>query len=53
MPMNDEVIAIMVRNLKKWVPDHEPIWTCTGVTSLGEEAMRVELEVVAHDPVAE
>lgn len=40
----------MVRNFKKWVPDHEPIWTCVGVPRLGEDDMRVEIEVVAHDP---
>ncbi|QKX63403.1 uncharacterized protein TRUGW13939_10573 [Talaromyces rugulosus] len=48
--INDEALDAMVRNFRKWVPDHEPIWTCVGVTRLGEDDMRVEIEVVAHDP---
>jgi enamine deaminase RidA (YjgF/YER057c/UK114 family) len=49
IPMDDEALSAMVRNFKKWVPDHEPIWTCVGVVKLGEDAMRVEIEVSAHD----
>ncbi|EME89015.1 uncharacterized protein MYCFIDRAFT_170549 [Pseudocercospora fijiensis CIRAD86] len=45
-----QIIAAMVRNFKKWMPDLQPIWTCVGVTRLGEEDMRVELEVVTHNP---
>lgn len=40
----------MVRNFKKWMPDHQPLWTCVGVSRLGLDDMRVEIEVVAHDP---
>jgi enamine deaminase RidA (YjgF/YER057c/UK114 family) len=40
----------MVRELKKWTPDHKPIWTCIGVEKLAEDEMKVEIEVVAHDP---
>ncbi|PYI02631.1 L-PSP endoribonuclease family protein [Aspergillus sclerotiicarbonarius CBS 121057] len=50
VPINDEALEAMVRNFKKYMPDHEPIWTCVGVTRLGEDDMRVEIEVVAHDP---
>lgn len=50
MPINDEALAAMVRNFKKHMPDHQPLWTCVGVTRLGEDDMRVEIEVVAHDP---
>ncbi|KAI1439449.1 hypothetical protein ABKA04_007166 [Annulohypoxylon sp. FPYF3050] len=52
VPMNNEALEAMVRNFRKWVPDHEPIWTCVGVPRLGEDDMRVEIEVVAHDPEA-
>ncbi|KAJ1323462.1 Endoribonuclease L-PSP [Microdochium nivale] len=52
VPLNGEAMTAMVRNLKKWMPDHQPIWTCIGVTRLGEDDMRVEIEVVAHDPKA-
>jgi hypothetical protein len=34
------------------MPNHQPLWTCLGVARLGEEKMWVEIEVVAHDPVA-
>ncbi|KAJ4267103.1 hypothetical protein NW762_003201 [Fusarium torreyae] len=50
VPINDEALEAMVRNFKQYMPDHEPIWTCVGVTRLGEDDMRVEIEVVAHDP---
>ncbi|KAL3953870.1 hypothetical protein ACCO45_011826 [Purpureocillium lilacinum] len=50
VPINDEALAAMVRNFRKYMPDHEPPWTCVGVTRLGEDDMRVEIEVVAHDP---
>ncbi|CAG8180298.1 unnamed protein product [Penicillium nalgiovense] len=50
VPINDEALQAMVRNFKKWMPNHQPIWTCVGVTRLGEDDMRVEIEVVAHDP---
>lgn len=49
VPINNEALAAMTRNFKKWMPDHEPIWTCVGVTRLGDDDMRVEIEVVAFD----
>ncbi|KAJ5114374.1 L-PSP endoribonuclease family protein [Penicillium alfredii] len=50
VPINNEALEAMVRNFKKYMPRHEPIWTCVGVSRLGEDDMRVEIEVVAHDP---
>ena len=50
IPINNEALAVMTRNFEKWMPEHQPIWTCVGVTGLGEDDMRVEMEVVAHDP---
>lgn len=50
IPLDDEALAAMVRNLKKWMPDHAPLWTCVGVPKLGEDAMKVEIEVWAHVP---
>ncbi|KAL3468848.1 Endoribonuclease L-PSP/chorismate mutase-like protein [Aspergillus californicus] len=50
VPINNEALDAMVRNFEKYMPDHRPIWTCVGVTRLGEDDMRVEIEVVAHDP---
>lgn len=50
--LDNSVLGAMVRNLKKWTPDNDtaPLWTVVGVTRLGEEAMRVEIEVEAYDP---
>lgn len=50
VPINNEAIAAMVRNYEKYMPGHQPIWTCVGVTRLAEDDMRVEIEVVAHVP---
>ncbi|KAH7041936.1 Endoribonuclease L-PSP/chorismate mutase-like protein [Macrophomina phaseolina] len=49
VPINNEALQAMVRNFKKWMPNHKPLWTCVGVTRLGEDDMRVEIEVVALD----
>lgn len=38
----------MIRNLKKWTPDHEPIYTVVGVQALAIPEMRIEIEVKAH-----
>ncbi|KAL6690880.1 putative translation initiation inhibitor [Trichoderma pleuroticola] len=48
--LGDEAIGYMTENLKKWIPNHKPIWTAIGVTKLGLVGMRVEIEAVAHDP---
>lgn len=50
VPINNEALAAMVRNFRAYMPDHQPIWTCIGVPRLGEDDMRVEIDVVAHDP---
>ncbi|KAM5364351.1 hypothetical protein ACJZ2D_011548 [Fusarium nematophilum] len=49
-PINNEALASMMRNFRKGMSDHEPLWACVAVTRLGEDEMRVEMEVVAHDP---
>ena len=53
VPCNGEAINAMTRNFQKYMPSHAPIWTCIGVTRLGEDDMRVEIEVVADDPDGE
>ncbi|EFQ33906.1 endoribonuclease L-PSP [Colletotrichum graminicola] len=30
VPINNEALGAMVRNLNKWMPNHRPIWTCVG-----------------------
>lgn len=49
VPLNDEAIEAFTRNFETWMPDHSPLWTCLGVTRLGLDDTRVEIEVVAHD----
>lgn len=50
--LNEEAQNAMVRNFKKWMPDHKAVWTCLQVGRLGEDNMRVEIEVEAYDPKA-
>lgn len=39
----------IVHNLKKWMPDHHPIWTELGVNQLGSDRMHFEIDVEAFD----
>lgn len=48
--MSHSTLMHMVEGIKKRMPDHKPILTCVGVTQLGIEGMRVEIEVAAYDP---
>ncbi|RYP26947.1 hypothetical protein DL767_007869 [Monosporascus sp. MG133] len=50
VPLNNEAVEAMKRGLKKWMPNHKPIWTTVGVQRLAEDDMRVEIEVSAYDP---
>ncbi|KAH8660082.1 L-PSP endoribonuclease family protein [Xylariales sp. PMI_506] len=50
VPINEEALEAVTRNLKQYAPNHQPIWTAVGVTRLAEDDMRIEIEVVAHDP---
>ena len=50
VPLNNEANEAMVRNFRKWMPSHQPLYTCVGVQRLGEDDMRVEIEVEAYDP---
>lgn len=50
VPLNDAAMDAMVRNFRKWMPNHQPIWVCIGVPALAQEKMHVEIEVVAHVP---
>lgn len=48
IPVDDKATDAMVRNLKHWCGEGQrPIWTELGVTTLGAEGMRVEIEVEA------
>ncbi|KAH8156523.1 hypothetical protein CIB48_g11727 [Xylaria polymorpha] len=50
VPLDGEALEAVVRNFRKWCPDHRPLWTCVGVARLAEDDMRVEIEVQAYDP---
>ncbi|KAM7194841.1 Endoribonuclease L-PSP/chorismate mutase-like protein [Rhypophila sp. PSN 637] len=50
---NEAFLGRFIDNLRKWCPDHQPLLTAVGVSKLGagdSAGMRLELEVVAHDP---
>ncbi|GAB7349468.1 hypothetical protein MBLNU459_g0181t1 [Dothideomycetes sp. NU459] len=46
IPSQHERIAY---NMKKWMPDHFPIWTELGVRQLGSDKMHFEIDVEAYD----
>jgi enamine deaminase RidA (YjgF/YER057c/UK114 family) len=48
--ITEAAMAALVRNLKHWLPDHQPILTGVGVSALAIPGMHVEIEVTAHDP---
>ncbi|KAH8179081.1 endoribonuclease l-PSP domain-containing protein [Sarocladium implicatum] len=50
LEQTEEVTGAMSAAFARWMPDHKPIWTEVGVKRLGAPDMRVEIEVVAHDP---
>lgn len=45
----DSQHEFIVKNLKKWMPQHGPAWTEVGVKQLGLPSMHFEIEVEAHD----
>ena len=36
----------MTREMRRWCPDHAPLWTMVGVQGLAREGLVVEVEVV-------
>jgi enamine deaminase RidA (YjgF/YER057c/UK114 family) len=41
---------MMTENFRRWMPDHQPLWTLLGVEKLGLPGMNIEIEVIAYDP---
>ncbi|RYP41968.1 hypothetical protein DL767_000599 [Monosporascus sp. MG133] len=39
----------IVYNLRKWMPNHQPVWTELGVNALGSNKMHFEMDVEAYD----
>ncbi|CAK7215554.1 hypothetical protein SBRCBS47491_002520 [Sporothrix bragantina] len=50
LSQSPEAVEIMSKNIKRFFPEHRPLWTCIGVEKLGDPAMLVEIEAVAYDP---
>lgn len=46
--LDNDSLELVVRNLRKCCPNHQPILTVVGVTKLALEGMRIEIEVAAH-----
>lgn len=44
----DTFNSAIIRNLRKYCPNHQPILTVLGVEKLGLEGMQIEVEVAAH-----
>ncbi|KAI3319999.1 YjgF-like protein [Xylariaceae sp. AK1471] len=40
----------IIENFRRYMPDHCPVWTAVGITRLGLDGMRLEIEVEAYDP---
>ncbi|GAB1319880.1 Endoribonuclease L-PSP [Madurella fahalii] len=48
--LSEATLGAWGKCMQKWVPNHRPILTGIGVAQLALPGMRVEIEVVAHDP---
>lgn len=48
LDVSDAVLESVVANMKKWMPDHQPLLTFLGVRELGIKGMHIEIEVEAH-----
>jgi enamine deaminase RidA (YjgF/YER057c/UK114 family) len=48
--ISEDTNRIMVELLRRYMPDHAPIWTCLGVAALAAPNMRVEVRVAALLP---
>ena len=42
-----ETVAYMASKLRQYMPEQPPVWTNIGVAALGDEKMRVEIEITA------
>ncbi|CAO3646831.1 unnamed protein product [Cunninghamella echinulata] len=47
VPLDSEVTSLFPKLFKKYIGNREPIWTCVGVSELGEKEMHVEIVVTA------
>jgi enamine deaminase RidA (YjgF/YER057c/UK114 family) len=47
---DDKIVDYTSKKFREYMPSHAPLWTCVGVPNLGDENMRVEIEVTALMP---
>ena len=47
-PLDMDAAEHLVRNLRKYCPNHQPLLTVVGVEELAFENMRIEMEAAAH-----
>lgn len=48
--LDGDIVALLIKNLKKFCPNHKPCWTALGVARLASPEMKVEIDVVAQIP---
>lgn len=48
--IDSATVETMADRLRRYLPDQPPVWTNIGVAALGDENMRVEIEVTAVLP---
>ncbi|KAL8938163.1 MAG: hypothetical protein Q9216_004040 [Gyalolechia sp. 2 TL-2023] len=46
--LSDDAIKHFGKNIRKWMPDHQPLLTVLGVAKLALDGMRIEIEVSAY-----
>ncbi|TFK19800.1 putative translation initiation inhibitor [Coprinopsis marcescibilis] len=46
--MSETSVGIVVKHVKRCMPDHQPLLTVIGAGPLALEGMRIEIEAVAH-----
>lgn len=49
VPLDEKSFSAMVEHMRKYCPDHAPIWTCIEVPALARKEMKVEIDVFAYD----
>ncbi|KAL8786853.1 MAG: hypothetical protein Q9195_008046 [Heterodermia aff. obscurata] len=46
--LDEEHSGAMVKQMRKWCPEHAPLWTAVGVTGLARGGLVAEIEVVGE-----
>lgn len=49
VPLNEETLQVCVENFKKYITDHQPVWTAVSLAALGSADGHIEIEVTAID----